>query len=193
MTNLLCWGYILTSICFRGVSLDWEEFQEDSFKLTSEPTHFTEENIEISPCSVEEVIRCDYQELGGDNPDNLVIIREIEGCSFPDTPGELFEGREIVIQQNDDEEEESPSAQGEMEETSSAIKKLLTTPTKGFSQLVFNESVPRSEVNKDEYAGDEDEELMPNLSPIKFYQKDQKRFESLEYSLSDDPGMPRDF
>ena len=44
----------------RGVSLDWEEFQEDSFKLTSEATHltnFTEEDIQLSPGSMEEVIR----------------------------------------------------------------------------------------------------------------------------------------
>ena len=48
---------ILKSFCHRGVSLDWEEFQEDSFKLTSEATHFTEEDIQLSPGSVEEVIR----------------------------------------------------------------------------------------------------------------------------------------
>ena len=70
-----------------------------------------------------------------------------------------------------------------MEETSAALKKLLTTPTKGFSQLVFNESVPHKQEDF------EDEELMPNLSPIKFYHKDQSRFESLDHSLSDDPGI----
>ena len=171
--------------------MDWEEFQEDSFKLTSGPSHLTEEDMQMSPCSVEDVIRYEYQELCGDNPDNPDIIREIEGCSFPDTPRELFGGREIVLQQNDD-EEQSPGAQGEIEETSTALKKLLTTPTKGFSQLVFNESISQSEVNnKQAYVGDEDEELMPNLSPIKFYQKDQRRFESLDHTLSDDPGMPR--
>ena len=116
--------------------------------------------------------------------DNRFIIREIEGCSFSDQPGELFEGRENIIQENDD--EESQGAQGEIEETSAALKKLLTTPTKGFSQLVFNESVPQDEVIK---IGNEDEELMPNLSPIKFYHKDQRRFESLDHSLSDDPGI----
>ena len=63
---------ILTNFCHRGVSLDWEEFQEDSFKLTSEATHFTEEDIQLSPGSVEEV------------------IREIEGCSFSDKAGELL-------------------------------------------------------------------------------------------------------
>ena len=157
---------ILTNFCHRGVSLDWEEFQEDSFKLTSEATHFTEEDIQLSPGSVEEV------------------IREIEGCSFSEKPGELLEGRENVIEDINDEEEESPGAQGEIEETSAALKKLLTTPTKGFSQLVFNASVPQDDLTRIE-----DEELMPNLSPIKFYHKDQKRFESLDHSLSDDPGM----
>ena len=119
--------------------------------------------------------------------DNLFNFREIEGCSFSDKPGELFEGRENIIQENDD--KESPGAQGEIEETSAALKKLLTTPTKGFSQLVFNESVPQDEVIK---IGNEDEELMPNLSPIKFYHKDQRRFESLDHSLSDDPGISQD-
>ena len=54
---------------------------------------------------------------------------------------------------------------------------------------MFNESVPQDEVIK---IGNEDEELMPNLSPIKFYHKDQRRFESLDHSLSDDPGISQD-
>ena len=133
---------------------------------------------------MEEVIRSKSSRIVRENSDNLINFREIEGCSFSDKPGEMFEGRENVNPDNNN-DEESPGAQGEIDESSAALKKLLTTPTKGFSQLVFNESVPQDELTR---IGDE--ELMPNLSPIKFYHKDQKRFESLDHSLSDDPGMP---
>ena len=111
------------------------------------------------------------------------VIREIEGCSFPDPPQELFEGREIVI------EEEGDTQSHHGEERSETLKKLLTTPTKGFSQLVFNASVPQSELKQLEDIHLEDEDLLPDLTPIKFYHQDQKIFESLDLTLSHVPGM----
>ena len=138
----------------RGISLDWEEFQ-DSRQL--------EETMEMTNIET----------------DIASALRDIED-SFSDI-------KEEKNSSNDN------SYSEEIEETSAALKKLLDTPTKGFSQLVFNvtnkasgsgdnaKAVPEEDqeivrqvvqktrdVRLSEEQDDSDADI-PNLSPIKLF------------------------
>ena len=130
----------------RGVSLDWEEFQ-DSRQL--------EETLEIPNIET----------------DIATVLKGIDE-SFSDETEEAANGNSDTLSED-------------IEETSAVIKKLLDTPTKSFSKLVFNltnkASVPSGsdeiisslvevDTNQVELSEEQDEndEYVPNLSPIKF-------------------------
>ena len=139
----------------RGISLDWEEFQ-DSRQL--------EETMEMTNIET----------------DIASALRDIED-SFSD-----------IKEEKDNSNDNSYSSE-EIEQTSAALKKLLDTPTKGFSQLVFNvtnkpsgsgdnaNAVPREDddlVSQDvqktrdvrlSEEQDESDADIPNLSPIKLF------------------------
>ena len=88
---------------------------------------------------------------------------------------------------DDDEVIKDDSLSQEIEETSEALKKLLNTPTKGFSQLVFNEQSQHDihsviKMSSIDDASDDNEDDIPSLSPIK-----SKTNESHNYTLSEIP------
>ena len=147
----------------RGVSLDWEEFQD---------CRQFEDTLEISNIET----------------DIASALRGIQE-SFSDNKEE-------------DEKENTTSYIEEIEETSAALKKLLDTPTRGFSQLVFNVTnkpsgdniVPDEiiscqlehktrHVNLSEDHEDFDE--IPNLSPIKLLKNQNVAHSNSNEFLSD--------
>ena len=68
-----------------------------------------------------------------------------------------------------------------IEETTAALHRLLDTPTKGFSQLVFNESVASSKhVKSLPQQENISEDELPDLSPIKHHQQSLHQHQSLD-------------
>jgi len=117
----------------RGVSLDWEEFQ-DSSKLCDATSDSLSIVLERYPTT---------------NSDSEA---EVNKSDSPEDIGKVVNADIGKVLEED------------IEKTTGALFKLLNTPTKGFSQIVFNDSVNHNKnIHSESISEDED---LPSLSPI---------------------------
>ena len=134
--------------------------------------------LQLSPDSVEKVL----QEIESSN-EKLARVEAGQGTEEEEDEAEEGQGRESPVE--DDLEDV-----GDIEETTAALKRLLNTPTKGFSQLVFNDSVPANlTTDLENLSSMEDNDYLPSLSPIKHVTNPLEEFEKQNLTLSDIPGQ----
>ena len=133
--------------------------------------------LQMSPDSVEKVLQ-EIESSGG-----KVARVEAGHDTEEEEVAEEDQGRESPVE--DDLEDV-----GDIEETTAALKRLLNTPTKGFSQLVFNDSVPVNLTTElENLSSMEDNDYLPSLSPIKHVTNPLEEFEKQNLTLSDIPGQ----
>ena len=133
--------------------------------------------LQLSPDSVEKVL----QEIESSN-EKLARV-EAGHDTVEEEVAEENQGRESP---GEDDLEDV----GDIEETTAALKRLLNTPTKGFSQLVFNDSVPVNlNTELENLSSMEDNDYLPSLSPIKHVTNPLEEFEKQNLTLSDIPGQ----
>ena len=134
--------------------------------------------LQLSPDSVEKVL----QEIESSNEK---LGRVEAGHDTEEEEGVAGEGQGRESPVEDDLEDV-----GDIEETTAALKRLLNTPTKGFSQLVFNDSVPVNLTTElENLSSMEDNDYLPSLSPIKHVTNPLEEFEKQNLTLSDIPGQ----
>ena len=133
--------------------------------------------LQLSPDSVEKVL----QEI--ESSSGKLARVEAGHDTAEEGVAEEGQGRESPVE--DDLEDV-----GDIEETTAALKRLLNTPTKGFSQLVFNDSVPVNLTTElENLSSMDDNDYLPSLSPIKHVTNPLEEFEKQNLTLSDIPGQ----
>ena len=134
--------------------------------------------LQLSPDSVEKVL----QEIESSS-EKLARVEAGHDTVEEEGAAEDGQGRESPVK-------DGLEDVGDIEETTAALKRLLNTPTKGFSQLVFNDSVPVNlTTDLENLSSMEDNDYLPSLSPIKHVTNPLEEFEKQNLTLSDIPGQ----
>merc|ERR1712012_131771 len=132
-------------------------------------THAITCHQEFQPSSYRRV----YESAGVTGADIMESVHSVRGVSldwdeFNETSVlarvELFTKHEDIEESVSDEIQEEAD-DDDNDDESEALKKLLNTPTKAFSQIVFSESVSFS--NNQQQSDNHSDDDLPNLSPIK--------------------------